>query len=101
MGYRPQELLCMSLLLQRVGSVCGADQFNLRGAQFPLLPLCRRRHKVTLDYCRCACIELWQMLRARSVGVHDSLQIGKTRAVVELQEGKPFRIPPRADPTLN
>ena len=100
-GDGAQEFQRVALLLQRVGGVRRADQFDPRRAQFPFLPLRRRGDQFALDDGRSAGGEVRDLVVAGRAGVHDHLEVGEAGAVVEFEEGKALGVAPRADPAFD
>jgi len=68
-----QEFQRVAFLLKRIGGVRRADEFNLRGAQFPFLSLGGRRHEFAFDHCGRAGGEVGDLIVAGRAGVHDDL----------------------------
>ena len=98
MGDRPQELLRVPFLLQRVARFRHAHQLNARRAQLPLLTRRRRSHQLAVHRGGGAGGELRHVLRAGRAGIHNHLQVRQAGTVVEFQEREPFRIAPGANP---
>ena len=91
----------MSFLLERIRIIGSADDRELVRDHFPALSLPLRRDQLASHRNRSTRDQALVLRVIRQRILHDDLQVLQRRAVVQLDEGKSFRIAARPHPALH
>ncbi len=101
-GDRAQELVGVTLLLQRKGFRVGhAQQAQSRGLDLPLLAGAGGLHEGTRYLQGRSGADILEQVKGWGAFVHDHLHVLKAGAVVDLQKGESLGIAPGADPAFD
>ena len=96
-----QKLRRVPFLLQRIGVVRRADDFDFVRHDFPALAFALRRHQRAAHRDRSARDQMLDRRVIRQRVLRDDLKIAQAGAIVQLDERKIFRIAPRPHPALD